>query len=126
MRTAILNAPAHRDYAKRLIDAAPDGAVVTVSEPRRNADQNAKMWAMLEDVARAKIDGRNWTRETWKAAFMHLLGHQVQFAEGLDGTGAFPVGFRTSRLTKGQMTDLITLIQEWGDRHGVQWRDFGA
>jgi hypothetical protein len=124
MTTAILNAPRHRDYAKRLIDAAPDGAVVTVAAPKRTADQNAKLWAMLEDVARAKPEGRNWTRETWKAAFMHLRGHQVQFAEGLDGTGPFPVGFRSSRLTVAQMADLITLIQEWGDRHGVQWRDF--
>jgi hypothetical protein len=126
MTTAILNAPRHRDYAKRLIDTAPTGAVVTVAAPKRSKDQNAKLWAMLEDVARAKIDGRNWTRETWKAAFMHLMGHQVQFAEGLDGSGPFPVGFRSSKLTVGQMADLITLVQEWGDRHGVAWRDFDA
>ena len=64
-----------------------------------------------------------WPPETWKAAFMHSLGHQCRFAEGLDGTGPFPIGFRTSRLTVRQMADLITVIYEYGDRHGVQWSE---
>lgn len=78
---------------------------------------------MLADVARAKPEGRNWVPETWKAAFMHSLGHQVMFAEGLDGSGPFPIGFRTSRLTVKQMIDLITTIQKYGDEHDVEWRE---
>jgi hypothetical protein len=109
--------------AKRLIDAAPQDAVVNVREASRNADQNAKMWAMLSDVSRAKPEGRHWTPEAWKAAFMHSLGHQVQFAEGLDGSGPFPIGFRSSRLSVKQMADLITVIYEYGDRHGVEWSE---
>jgi len=54
---------------------------------------------------------------------MHAAGHQVQFAEGLDGSGPFPVGFRSSHLSVAQMADLITVIQEYGDRHGVQWQE---
>lgn len=96
---------------------------VTISPPLRSNDQNSKMWAMLADVARFKPEGRNWTPETWKAAFMHFLGHQVLFAEGLDGSGPFPVGFRTSKLTVGQMGDLITCIYQYGDEHGVEWRE---
>jgi len=64
-----------------------------------------------------------WPPETWKAAFMHSLGHEVIFADGLDGSGPFPVGFRTSRLSVKRMADLITVIQEYGDRHGVQWSE---
>ena len=120
-QTVILAGPPQRSLAKRLIDAAPDGGVVTVKEPTRNLDQNALMWALLSDVSRAKPEGRRWTPETWKAAFMHSLGHQVQFCEGLDGCGPFPVGFRTSRLTVRQMADLITVVQEYGDRHGIAW-----
>jgi hypothetical protein len=122
-QTVILRGPVQRDFAKRLIDAAPTNAVVTVREATRNNDQNARMWAMLSDVSRAKPEGRHWPTETWKAAFMHALGHQVQFAEGLDGSGPFPIGFRTSRLTVRQMADLITVIAEYGDRHGVKWTD---
>lgn len=122
-QTVILRGVAQRGLAHKLIDAAPVDAVVTVKEATRNLDQNARMWAMLSDVARAKPEGRMWPPETWKAAFMHSLGHQCLFAEGLDGSGPFPVGFRTSRLTVKQMADLITVIAEYGDRHGVHWSE---
>lgn len=120
-QTIILAGPSQRAFARQLVDTAPDGAVVNVREATRNADQNAKMWAMLSDISRAKPEGRHWTTDTWKAAFMHSLGHQVQFAEGLDGSGPFPVGFRSSHMSKSQMADLITVIAEYGDRHGVRW-----
>jgi len=122
-QTIKLLSPASRDLARRLIDKAPDGALCNIREATRSDKQNDKMWAMLSDISRAKPEGRNWTTDTWKAAFLHSLGHQVQFAEGLDNSGPFPVGFRSSHLTKGQMADLITCIQEYGDRHGVQWSD---
>jgi hypothetical protein len=121
--TVRLTGPTQREYAKRLIDAAPDYAVVTVRAGDRTLDQNAKMWAMLSDIARAKPEGRSWTPEVWKAAFLHCLGHQVQFAEGLDGSGPFPLGFRSSKLSKAQMSDLIEVITEYGTRHGVQWSE---
>jgi len=121
--TVRLTGATQRAYAKRLIDAAPDCGIVTVKSGDRSTDQNAKMWVMLTDIARAKPNGRSWVPETWKCAFMHSLGHQVQFAEGLDDTGPFPLGFRSSKLTKPQMSDLITIIQEYGDRHGVVWSD---
>jgi hypothetical protein len=121
--TVRLTGPTQREYAKRLIDAAPDYAVVTVRAGDRTLEQSSKMWAMLTDIARAKPEGRSWTPEVWKAAFLHCLGHQVQFAEGLDGSGPFPLGFRSSKLSKAQMSDLIEVITEYGTRHVVQWSD---
>jgi hypothetical protein len=47
----------------------------------------------------------------------------VQFADGLDGAGPFPLGFRSSKLTKQQMSDLIEVIYEYGARHGVEWSE---
>jgi len=122
-QTLILDGPRQRAIAKQLIDRAPRDAILTIREATRSNEQNARMWAMLSDVSRAKPEGRMWTPETWKAAFMHSLGHQVQFCDGLDGSGPFPLGFRSSRLTVRQMADLITCIQEYGDRHGVRWTD---
>lgn len=122
-QTVIINSPRAVQEACRVIAAAPAGSVVTVKGPARNADQNARMWAMLSDVSRAKPEGRHWTPEVWKCAFMHSLGHQVRFCEGLDGNGPFPMGFASSRLTVRQMADLITVISEYGDRHGVRWTD---
>ena len=122
-QTVILRGASQRALARQLIDLAPVDAVVKVSEATRNEDQNARMWAMISDISRAKPEGRRWTPETWKCAFMHSLGHQVQFCEGLDNSGPFPLGFRSSRLTVRQMADLITVIQEFGDRHDVKWTD---
>lgn len=122
MQTVILRGSSQRDLAKRLIDAAPVDAVVTVKEATRNADQNALMWALLSDISRAKPDGRRHTPEVWKALFMAACGHEVQFAMGLDGN-PFPVGFRSSRLSVRQMADLITFIMAWGDERGVEWSE---
>lgn len=122
-QTVILRGEAQRDLACDLIRRAPPDAVVTVKESTRNLDQNARLWAMLSDIARAKPEGRHWTPETWKCAFMHALGHQVQFCEGLEGSGPFPIGFRSSRLTKRQFADLITMAQAYGDQHGVPWSE---
>lgn len=122
-QTVLLKGPSQRAFAKQLIDKAPAGAVLRISEPTRSPDQNAKMHAMLSDISRAKPEGRHWTPETWKCAFMHVLGHQVRFCEGLDNSGPFPMGFSSSKLTVRQMADLITVIQEYGDRHGVPWSD---
>lgn len=120
-QTIILAGRSQRDFAHRCIDAAPQNAVVTIREAKRSTDQNDRMWAMLSDVASAAPEGRQWPPETWKCAFMHALGHQVRFCDGIDGSGPFPIGFRSSRLTVRQMSDLISMIYEYGDRHGVQW-----
>ena len=122
MQTVILRGQAQKDLAKSLIDKAPVDAVVKIALAKRSDDQNAKMWAMLSDISRAKPDGRTHTPETWKNLFMHSLGYQVAFEVGLSGE-PFPVGFRSSRLTKSQMSDLIEFIYQWGAEHNVQWSE---
>lgn len=122
-QTIILRGLTQRDFAVQLIGAAPDGAVVNIRKANRSNDQNAKMWAMLSDVSRANPEGRDLTTELWKAAFMHALGHEVKFCDGLGDSGPFPVGFRTSRLNKAQMSDLIEFIYEYGSRHDVAWSE---
>ena len=126
MPKIILHSPSQRAYAHRSIDEAPARAVVSITEQSRTVEQNAKLWAMLEDVRRAEPEGRKWVKETWKAAFMHALGHAVEFCEGLDGRGPFPIGFRSSRLKVDQMSDLIESIYEYGSRHGVEWSETKA
>lgn len=119
MSRFILHSDRIRRNAMQAIADAPDGYVVTVAEAKRSGEQNNLLWALLTEIAQAKPEGRQWTPETWKCAFMHFLGHQVMFAEGLDGSGPFPLGFRSSQLTKKQMTDLIECIYAYGAEHGV-------
>ena len=124
-QTIILRGQSQRDYAKMLLDRAPVDAVVNIRAATRSSDQNAKRWAMLADVSRAKPGGRTATPEVWKALFMHACGHAVQFEMGLNGQ-PFPTGFRSSRMTVAQMSDLITFIIQWGDANGVRWTDEAA
>jgi len=121
-QTVILHGPSQRSFAKTLIDRAPVNAVLTIREQNRTLDQNAKFWAMLSDVSRAKPEGRTHTPEVWKCLFMHACGHAVQFEVGLNGQ-PFPTGFKSSRLSKSQMIDLIEFLYEYGARHGVQWTE---
>ena len=114
--------PKTREAVAREVMCLPDGFEVIMRAPTRNADQNAKMWAMLSDIAKAKPEGRSHSTEVWKCLFMHGLGYEVGFQVGLNGE-PFPVGFRSSRLSKSQMADLITFIAEYGDRHGVRWSE---
>lgn len=121
-QTVILRGPEQRALAKRLIDLAPVDGIVKISDAKRTQEQNDKMWAMISDVSRAKPEGRRHTPEVWKALFMHACGHAVQFEQGLDGQ-PFPVGFRSSRLSKSQMSDLIEFIYSYGAQHGVVWSE---
>ncbi len=121
-QTIRLTGKAQREYACRLILAAPDDAVVNIREATRSLEQNDKMHAMLSDISRAKPQGRMHTPDVWKALMMKACGHAVQFVMGIDGE-PFPVGFRSSRLTKHQMSELIEFIYSYGAEHGVRWSD---
>ena len=121
-QTVILASDTQRQLAIDMIRRAPVDAVVKISAPKRTLDQNAKMWAMISDVSRAKPEGRMHTPEVWKCLFMSACGHAVQFEMGLDNK-PFPIGFSSSRLSKSEMADLITVIYEYGDRHGVRWSE---
>jgi len=121
-QTVILRGPAQRALACDLIRAAPDNAVVSVKPEARNKDQNARMWASLSDISRAKPEGRMATPEVWKCLFMQALGHETRFEMGLDGR-PFPIGFSSSTLGKQDFGDLLTFIYEYGDRHNVAWSE---
>ena len=123
--TVLLSSASARERAHRLVNAAPPGSVVEVRQPRRTIDQNARLWAMLSEISMQKPGGREHTPETWKCLFMAAAGHAVQFEVGLDGR-PFPVGFRSSRLTKAQMIDLQTVIEQWCAENSVALRDTEA
>ena len=118
MHTVILRSEYQRELAKQYIDKAPADAVMRLSKPTRSLDQNSKMWVLLSDISRAKPLGRRHPPEGWKNLFMYACGHEIQFEQGLDGR-PFPVGFRTSKMTSEQMSDLIEYIYAFGSEHGV-------
>lgn len=120
--TVILHGDSQRRFAHGLIDKAPPGYVVKISEPKRTLEQNSKLWAMLTDLSVQKPEGICQTPDDWKAIVMNACGFECQFVHGLDGR-PFPVGFRSSRLTKAQMSDMIEFIYEYGSRQGIVWSE---
>jgi hypothetical protein len=122
-QTLILSGSTQRFKAKALIDVAPVNAVVKIDAPRRTVDQNALMWSLLSEISRAKPEGRNLAPEIWKALFMSAVGFQCTFEPGIDGQGVVPLGFKSSRLTKAQFSELIECIHEYSARHGIALSD---
>lgn len=118
--TIILAGEEQRRLATHAIVRAPLGSVVTINPPGRTLSQNARMWAMLTDLSRQCPEGRRYTPETWKGLVMQACGHEVQFIPGLSGQ-PFPLGFRSSRLSKEQMSELIDFIQAYGAEHNVRF-----
>lgn len=121
--TIKLVGPEQRQRAQKLILRAPADYVVTISEPTRTLDQNALMWAALNDIARAKPDGREMTPKQWKCAFMDAAGFKPEFVPALEGNGFICLGYKSSRLTKAQFSDLVETIFEFGARKGVRWSE---
>lgn len=122
-QSIILRGKRTREVAAVLIEKAPDGAVMSITPPRRTNDQNARLWAMLSAVSRAKPEGRTLTPDVWKCLFIHSLDHEQRFEMALDGRGFVPMGFRSSRMTKAQFSDLFAVIEEYAARHGIDLGD---
>lgn len=122
-QTLILSNDQVRRRAHQLIEIAPDRAVVNIRAANRTNDQNAKLWAMLSDIARSKPGGRVLSTETWKALFMNAAGFTCTFEPTLDGKGVAPLGFKSSRLNKAEFSDLIECMYAFGAEHGIQWTD---
>lgn len=119
-QTIILGGPSSKFQAHNLIEAAPVGSILNVKPPLRTLSQNDLLWALLSKVSMAKPEGRALTPDVWKSLFLHALDHAQRFEMALDGKGMVPVGFRSSRLTKAQFSDLIETIHEYAARHSVE------
>jgi len=117
----ILNTKANRQTAANWCMNAPEGTQVEFRERFRTDDQNRKMWASLTDLARQRPfhQGVKMNPDTYKAMLMHALGHETRFIPTLDGDGVFPLGFRSSRLTIPEMSDLLELLHAFAAREGV-------
>ena len=96
--------------------------VMTVKEPVRTLEQNDYMWEILGKISRAKPMGIVETPDNWKALAMNAAGHEVQFMQGLDGR-PFPVGFRSSKMNKEQMSQLIDWLLMFCAEQGVKLND---
>ena len=96
--------------------------VLELRPVKRTDDQNALMWCLLEAFERqAELAGKRLSKEQWKCVFLQALGREMEVLPTLDGKSWFPSGFRSSRLTKAEFSQLIELIQAEAAMRGVEW-----
>lgn len=116
----------NRGKAVEGVVKAPNGYVLELREPKRTDDQNAALWGLLNQIQRQrpKHNGVSMTPELWKAVFMDALGAEMRMLPKLDGDGFFPIGHSTSRLTKGEFTDLLELMLAWTASEGLTVEHF--
>jgi len=120
----VVRSAADRERAARWSKQAPSGCRIEFKETKRSLPQNARLWAMLSDVAAQKEHhGKKYPADTWKMIFMHAWGHEVQFIPSLSGTGFIPMGFSSSDLSKQEMSELQEFISAWGAENGVIFHD---
>lgn len=120
-----------RRRAVAAVAEAPAGYVVTVEEPRRNLEQNALMWVLLQAFSdqlvwpvngqMVKLEAEEW-KDLLTAAFRQ---ETVRVAMGLRG-GMVMLGTRTSKMGKQQMADFITFIQSEAADRGVELQEQAA
>lgn len=113
-----------RNRAAEAVKSAPDGYVVTLAEPTRNADQNALMWVYLQafsDQLQWPVNGSmtRLTPEEWKeilsAAYRQ---YRPRVAAGLDG-GMVMLGMRTSRMGKREFAEFMDFIEATAAVRGI-------
>lgn len=93
-----------------------------IKKKKRTLSQNDKMWGVLGDVAlQVCWCGDYYTKDEWKQIFTAALRKQ-KVAPGIDG-GKVILGYPTSKLTKGEMANLIDLIYAFGIQQGVEWTE---
>jgi hypothetical protein len=86
-----------------------------IATRKRSVEQNARMWALIERVAKAHpvYQGVQMDKDDWKAVFVHALMGSTRLVPGLDGRGLVALSHRTSKLSVEQMSDLMALIEAW-------------
>lgn len=119
-----LTGEAARKAACREVLAANEGYIVTIAEPTRNLEQNAKLHAVLADVSRqAKYQGEKRSVEFWKGLFVSgwqiAVGEKPEIVPGLEGE-FINIRESTTTLSVRRMASLIEYINAWSSMNEVE------
>ena len=125
--TLVLVSDDIRARAHAWIDRAPRETRVEFKAPKRTLPQNARMWAMLTDIAmQVAWHGVRLTPDDWKLIFLDGLKTELRLVPNLHGNGFTNLGRSSSDLSKEEMGDLMELIAAFGADHGVIFHDGGG
>lgn len=116
----------NRQRAAQGVYAAPDGYVLELREPKRSDEQNDALHGLIDQIMKQRPVhfGARMDKDKYKRVFMQALGTELTMLPTLDGDGFFPMGASTSKLTKGEFSQLIELILAWCAREGLTIEHF--
>ena len=127
-RFARLFGKTSRQFAASLCYELPNGWSVTFKAARRSDAANAKMHAMLSEIAKqvewcgAKMSAEDWKRVATamlkKDKFTRDVGE-----DGQPGNGLIVVGARTREMSNAEISEVIEWLYWFGAQHGVQFKD---
>jgi hypothetical protein len=122
--TVVIRTDADRKLIQKWAANVDVGTCVEFAEgPRRTDAQNDRMWAMLGDISKqVEWYGQYLKDEDWKDMFTASL-RRLRVVPGIDAGTFIPLGMRTSKMRKGEMSDLLTLMAAFGDEHNVVWSE---
>ena len=111
-------------------ELAVENAVEVIVRPvksRRTLEQNAKLWAMLGDIARQvpwAVNGvmQHLDAEDWKNIMTATVRQEVRMAAGING-GFVLLGVSTKRMTVAELGELIEFMHSFGAERGVVWKE---
>lgn len=114
-------------FATELAVSSAVEIIVRPVKSRRTLDQNAKLWAMLGDIARQvqwPVNGVNQLldAEDWKALMTAAARQEVRMAAGVNG-GVVMLGVSTKRMTVAELGDVIEFMYAFGAERNVRWSE---
>lgn len=97
--------------------------VITFGREARTADQNKKLWPMLNDISKQVTwYGKQYDSEGWKDIITGSFKN-CEFVPNIDGNGFVVTGLSTSRMRKDEFIDLIEFIYAFGASQKVVWSE---
>lgn len=120
--------PGNRATLHKWVDAAcnkPSEERLSVTfADTRTAEQNAKLWPMLNDIAKQlPWHGLTLSADDWKLIMLDALSKEMRIVPNVSGDGFINLGRSSSRLSKAEFSNLIELIYAFGAERSVVWSD---
>ena len=119
--------PTNRCHVAEQVANLPYGYVIKTGPPTRSLEQNAKLHAMFDELAKkARYVGRELTLNQWKT--LMISGHAMATGLGADvipGIEGEFVNIRESsaQMSVARMTSLIEYVHAWAAENNVQFND---
>ena len=123
--TVVIRSAPDRERVCRWAQNVEPGTVIEFRKARRTMDQNARLWAMLTDVAQqVQWYDQKLSAEDWKDIFTASL-RKSRVIPGIEAGSFVVLGMRTSDMTKDEFSNLIELIHAFAAERGVvfSWDD---